>query len=113
MDAVCKACKPPPISSTAAITPTDMAQNIRRLTGESILPPEVRLTITKEPESAEVTKKPMIKTIPMTERTMGRGNCSKKTKSAVEISLDTAVAMDRSPERTSLIAVLPKVLIQK
>src|SRR5690606_15612983 len=86
MEAVCKACNPPPINKTAAIAPTAIAQKMRKPTGESTFPPEVRLTITKEPESAEVTKKPIIKIMPITESSKGKGNCSKKTNSAVEIS---------------------------
>jgi hypothetical protein len=42
-------------------------------TGASILPPEVKLSTTKDPESEEVTKKPAIKIIAMILRINAKG----------------------------------------
>ena len=80
IDAVCKACKPPPTKRTAAIVPSAKAQKIRWPIGESIFPPEVRLSTTKEPESEEVTKNPAINITPITLSAVAKGNCSRNTK---------------------------------
>ena len=53
-----KASLPPPNNNTAAITPSIEAQNIRCCSGASNLPPAVILSMTSEPESDEVMKKP-------------------------------------------------------
>jgi hypothetical protein len=49
------------------------AQNILCPTGASILPPEVKLSTTKDPESEEVTKNPAIKIIAMILRINAKG----------------------------------------
>jgi hypothetical protein len=49
-----------------------IAQNILCPTGAS-LPPEVKLSTTKDPESEEVTKKPAIKIIAMILRINAKG----------------------------------------
>ncbi len=54
--AVCSATSPPATSSAAATQPSMTAQNTRCAFGGSGLPPAVMMSMTSEPESAEVTK---------------------------------------------------------
>ena len=51
---------PPPSIRAMATMPASRHQNTRCCTGASILPPAVMVSITSEPESAEVTKKIVI-----------------------------------------------------
>ena len=79
MAAACKAPNaslPPPNNNAAAITPSIAAQNILCGTGTSTLPPAVILSMTKEPESDEVTKKINTKTIAKKEVTLLKGKFS-------------------------------------
>ncbi len=55
-EAVCMAANPPPSKSAIATKPSIKAQKIRCATGASNFPPEVILSITKDPLSEEVTK---------------------------------------------------------
>ena len=57
MEAVCKAVRPPPMSSTEATIPSIEAQNIFCPFGALCLPPEVSVSTTNEPESEDVIKK--------------------------------------------------------
>jgi hypothetical protein len=59
--APCKAFSPPPSNSAMAISPLSVHQNTRWVTGASILPPAVMVSMTSEPESDYVTKKMTIK----------------------------------------------------
>src|SRR5690625_6870037 len=54
---VCNAFSPPATSSVAATRPAAQAQNNRCHAGVCRTPPEARESITRAPESAEVTKK--------------------------------------------------------
>ena len=53
----CSDAMPPPSIRAVATMPASTHQNIRCTTGASILPPAVMMSITSDPESAEVTKK--------------------------------------------------------
>jgi hypothetical protein len=50
-----------------ATSPSKMHQKIRWITGASVLPPAVMVSITSEPESDEVTKKTITSVMPMNE----------------------------------------------
>src|SRR5690554_7658126 len=54
---VCSAFNPPAINNTEAITPSSDAQKTRCHTGVLRAPPAAKESITKAPESAEVTKR--------------------------------------------------------
>ena len=78
MDAVCKAVNPPPNKRTPAIKPSIVAQNIFWNVGASCLPPEVKVSTTKDPESEDVTKKEVTNNIVKIEEKVVNGNCSNK-----------------------------------
>ena len=88
----CSAPKPPVSSKVMATIPVDDAQKIRCHSGVSVLPPEANISITKEPESAEVTKNKITIQTATIERMLEKGKCSKKAKSARELSALTVSA---------------------
>ena len=90
--AVCKAARPPANSSVAATAPSDSAQNMRCQTGGFSAPPELMISMTKEPESEEVTKNVTISIVANAEVIVVNGSCSSSTKIAVGILVSTAVA---------------------
>ncbi len=64
--ALCRAARPPAISSAMVIRPITIDQKMRRRTGASWFTSErieVKLASTRAPESAEVTKKTMPSTV--------------------------------------------------
>jgi hypothetical protein len=67
---------PPPISSAIATAPSKTHQNTRCGTGASTLPPAVIVSITSEPESDEVTKNTITRTMPMKEVIEASGSSS-------------------------------------
>ena len=70
----CSALRPPPSNSTIATAPSKQAQNTRCGTGASTLPPAVMVSMTNEPESDEVTKNTMTKTMAITEVMLLQGS---------------------------------------
>ena len=90
-EAVCMAVNPPPNKSAIATKPSIKAQKIRRPTGASSFPPEVILSMTKEPLSEEVTKNTETIKIPMILVKVYNGNAFKKMNNEVEASSKTGV----------------------
>src|SRR5690554_3896241 len=82
---VCSALSPPANSKAEATTPEDEAQNTRCHTGVCNAPPEASASITKEPESAEVTKNVTIKITVINETTEVSGNTSYSLNSATAV----------------------------
>src|SRR5699024_3824661 len=74
------------------------------------LPPEVILSTTKAPESADVIIKLQIKTTPNIFNTIANGNFSKNTYKAVAISSFTASIIAISPISISFIEIPPNAL---
>src|SRR6056297_201278 len=72
----CSDDRPPPINSTIATAPSKMHQNTRCETGASTLPPAVIVSITSEPESDEVTKNTITRTMPITEVMVANGKAA-------------------------------------
>ena len=60
----CKAPSPPASSSAIATSPSTVHQKTRCGTGEFTFPPEAMVSITSEPESDEVMKNTITRTIP-------------------------------------------------
>ena len=80
----------------------------------SSLPPEVMISITRDPESDEVTKKVTISTIASSDASDVRGRCSRKTNRAVGSSVVTAEVISPPRSLSSISsAELPKILNQK
>ena len=100
-EAVCMAANPPPSNSAMATKPSIKAQKIRCPTGASNFPPEVILSITKEPLSEEVTKNTETINIPNNTRESIKGKVFKKINSEVEASFKTGV--ERTPGFQSLV----------
>ena len=73
---VCSALKPPATNKTAATAPSSTAQNTRCQAGVLIFPPEASESMTKEPESDEVTKKVTIRITVSSEIKNESGNTS-------------------------------------
>ena len=59
-----------------ATIPSNVHQKMRWTIGASSLPPAVIVSITSDPESEEVTKKTITKTMPMHEVTLASGKAS-------------------------------------
>src|SRR5690606_11233571 len=95
--AVCRACKPPLTSRTAATSPAQTAQNMRCQTGGFCAPPLVIMSMTNAPESADVTKKVTISSVATPDETAERGNSASVSNSATGM----LVATVRSEEHTS------------
>ena len=76
MDAVCKAPNPPAKSKTDAITPWITTQKTLCQIGVYVAPPDASESTTKDPESAEVTKKVMIKITVIKDTIWVNGNLS-------------------------------------
>ena len=112
-EAVCAAFKPPPRTKAIATAPSVKAQSILCPTGAFNFPPEVILSITKDPLSDEVTKKIETINIPMTLLIPLSGNSFKKTKSEVELSFKTGIEMRPAFCNSSNKADPPKAEIQK
>ncbi len=97
MEADCKAPKPPARSNAMATNPSVKAQKILCQTGLSSFPPDAIVSITREAESDEVTKKTAISITATIEVNPEKGKCSKNLKSAVETSFETAVGNTVNP----------------
>ena len=69
---------PPTHSRTMAIAPSIIAQKALCRIGVSTLPPAVILSITKEPESDEVTKKTNTRIMPNPDSNWPNGSTSRK-----------------------------------
>ncbi len=110
----CSAPKPPVSSKVMATIPVDDAQKIRCHSGVSVLPPEANISITKEPESAEVTKNKITIHTATIDSRVEKGKCSKKANNANEVSALTVSARLVKPSFIiRLIEVLPKAVIHK
>lgn len=108
MVAACNDSSPPATSNAIARPPTSSAQKIRCQTGDSSSPFEVSMSITKAPESAEVTKNSATRMTASEEVSMVSGRCSRNSKSAIELSVETACTNCWMPSaRTMCNAVLP------
>ena len=77
---------PPPTRRAIATAPSIKAHKIRCPTGAFSFPPEVMLSITREPLSDEVTKNTETIKIPIKLVTAGNGNCFKNTNNEVDES---------------------------
>ena len=111
--AVCNAPKPPLSNRVMATMPVDEAQNTRCHNGVCVLPPEASMSITNEPESAEVTKNNITINTATIDSKLENGKCSKKANSAKELSALTVSAKLVSPLfMIRLIALLPNTVIQ-
>src|SRR5690625_8040907 len=83
----------------------ETAQITRWNFGVLNFPPEVILSTTRAPESADVIIKLQIKVTPSTLSNMDKGNFSKNTYIAVEISSFTAFIIAVSPNKISFILI--------
>src|SRR6056300_1561987 len=114
MAAVCNAASPPARRSVAATAPSETAQNILCHTGGFSAPPELIISITREPESEEVTKNVTISIVASADVIAVKGNCSSRTKIAVGILVCTA---DAKPTPVSCISshkpLLPNTVSQR
>src|SRR5690606_2227458 len=87
---------------------------MRCQTGASSTPPAARVSITKEPESAEVTKKMATRIIAKVEVTLDQGRYSRNSNRATDAF--AAASWASWPAATPIsrkMAVLPKTVIQK
>jgi hypothetical protein len=110
----CKAESPPAASRTLATTPPSAHQKTRCSTGVSVLPPDAMVSMTSEPESAEVMKKMHTSTTASVDVTAGQGRYWKNWNKATERSALTAAASAPWATVVSMnIAVLPNTVIQK
>ena len=75
--AACIALSPPPSRRAIATNPSALHQKTRCTAGASNLPPAVIVSTTSEPESEEVTKKMISRTILTNEASCVNGSCSK------------------------------------
>src|SRR5690606_19863434 len=78
------------------------------MAGVFLLPPEVMLSTTSAPESADVMIKLQMSIKPSTFKTIAKGNFSKNTYRAVEAFSPTAVANEKSPSISPNMVVPPK-----
>ena len=90
MAAVCKAFKPPANNNTDAITPSVIAQNILWFLGGSWSPPAVSISITKLPESDDVTKNVTISNVDKVAVIWSQGRYPRVLKSEVLKFAETA-----------------------
>src|SRR5699024_6745360 len=97
MVAVCKACKPSASNKAIATTPVSVDQKIRCQTGEGIFSLEDKMSSTKAPESADVTKKITIMNTAKIEVIVLMGIFSKKTNSAWVTSFCTTTPNSDRP----------------
>src|SRR5690606_30803199 len=98
MVADCSAERPPAASRTAATAPLITHQKTRWRNGLSVRPPAAIVSMTSEPESAEVTKKMAISSTARVEVAAENGRYSKNWNSATDRSACTAV--DSAPPAT-------------
>ncbi len=87
---VCSALRPPARSRADATTPSMLAQNTRCQTGVCSAPPAASESMTREPESDEVTKKVMISTTARNEAMDVIGSSSNSLNSAMALSACTS-----------------------
>src|SRR3546814_20520485 len=90
-----------------------MAQKTLCQTGESSASPEVIVSITSAPESADVTKKVMTSSVANPDAIIDRGNCSSISKSATGMSTVAVSARVATPPRSIWIAVFPNTVIHR
>ena len=107
------AASPPPNKSAMATKPSIKAQKMRCPTGASNFPPEVILSITKEPLSEEVTKNTETIKIPIILVKVYKGKAFKKINKEVEASFKTGVDSTPGVSISSKRPDPPKTLIQK
>ncbi|MNJ38197.1 hypothetical protein D3C77_330390 [compost metagenome] len=81
----CSAASPPVLIRVPAVTPSSRAQNRRCQMGEPSLPWVAMLSMTKAPESAEVTKKTLMRITASAEVMSAPGKRSKKLNSRVSM----------------------------
>jgi hypothetical protein len=96
IDAVCSAVSdpaPPASSNTAAATPSRVAQYTRVGFGGSRSPPEVRMSITSDPESEDVTKKKTITATATRLVSNPSGRPSSRRNSEVLVSTEPSTSM--------------------
>src|SRR5690606_8255629 len=91
MAAVCKAVKPPAISSTAATAPSVTTQKERCHHGVSLRPPAASESITNDPESDDVTKKVIINKTVNEETNSVKGRFSNNLNKAMAWSFCTSL----------------------
>ena len=77
----CNEASPPPNSRDMPTRPRAMHQKMRWITGVSVFPPAVMVSITSEPLSMEVTKKISTKVMPIMDVSVASGSSCRKTKS--------------------------------
>ncbi|MDF9791391.1 hypothetical protein M2440_002092 [Methylorubrum extorquens] len=111
--AVWSASSPPATSSTAAMAPLLTAQNTRCQSGGLSAAPEVIMSITSAPESAEVTKKKITSSVASPEAIMPNGRCPSISNRATGMLSLTICASGTAPARSISMAVLPNTVIQK
>ena len=102
------AASPPTTSSTAAATPSRIAQNTRVALGVSTLPPHASMSMTSEPESEEVTKKNTTTMIAVTLRIGPSGRVPKNSNSEVVLSTPSLTSM--SPSAVAFIDDSPNIV---
>ena len=95
IEAACMVFNPPPTRSAIATAPSIKAHKIRCPTGAFSFPPEVMLSITREPLSDEVTKNTETIKIPIKLVIAGNGNCLRNTNNEVEES--AIIGPDNNP----------------
>src|SRR5690606_7468888 len=94
MVAVCNAANPPASNNAAAIHPSETDQKMRCHTGvSSLVPPEVSMSTTNEPESDDVTKKVITSTVASSDETLDNGRYSRNWNNATDVSAATASAI--------------------
>lgn len=108
--AVWRASRPPPARSTAATVPSNKDQKMRCQTGGFVDPPELSISITRDPESEDVTKNVTITVVAIKLTITEKGNESRKTKSAVVMFSLTAFISVESPKSVFRIPVEPKAV---
>ena len=89
------------------------AQNTRWGLGASSLPPAVRKSTTREPESDDVTKKETTRSTPSSDAAAENGNASSMANIAVAMSFSTAPARSAPPPSSRFRAVPPNTDIHR
>src|SRR5690554_3974806 len=111
---LCSALNPPATSSTAARTPSRMAQKARCSGGVLERPPDASESITSDAESEDVTKKMTISKMVMLEIMDVKGSRSNNLNSAMALSFCTSVIRAVYPSFNIMYsAVSPKTENQK
>src|SRR5512138_2491421 len=113
MAAVCRAFKPPLISNTAAMAPAATAQNMRCQTGEPVALPDVIMSMTSAPESADVTKKVTTSSVAIADVIVDHGKPSRDANSATGRLSPTSSINGTTPSDCCHSAVLPNTVIQR